>query len=148
MYAITLAAAAIIWPFIVAFFAKKYGPDVSERFLERSGKIPSTGEPLTRESLEKWFRLPANGPFRKPYAYHIMFLDLVYICFVGGFLVFGSLWLAAGSALAGCRRRPALHRVGLAGAARQEPSSTPRCGMIRMGVRSWVNCYRPPCACG
>lgn len=95
MYAITLAAAAIVWPFIIALFASKYGTDVSARFLERGGNIPSTGEPLDRASLEAWLRLPANGPFLRPYAYLIMPLDLIYVCFVGGFLVCGALWLSA-----------------------------------------------------
>ena len=95
MYAITLAAAAIIWPFIVNCVADKYGTDVSARFLERLGHIPSTGKALTRENLEEWLRSPANGQFRRPYAYFIMPLDFVYICLVGGFFVWGSLWLAA-----------------------------------------------------
>ncbi|MGC2779942.1 MAG: hypothetical protein WA418_30310 [Bradyrhizobium sp.] len=95
MYAITLAAAAIIWPFIVALFANKYGADVGARFLERGGNIPSTGQPLDHASLEVWLRLPANGLFLRPYAYLIMPLDLIYACFVGGFLVCGALWLSA-----------------------------------------------------
>ncbi|MCJ9700401.1 MULTISPECIES: hypothetical protein [unclassified Bradyrhizobium] len=95
MRAITLAAAAIIWPFIVAMFSSKLGADVSARFLERPGHIPSTGNALTRKSLEKWLRSPDNGPFRKPYAYLIMPLDVVYISLVGGFFILGSIWLVS-----------------------------------------------------
>ena len=93
MYAITFAAAAIIWPFIVAMFSSKYGVDVSARFLERLGNIPSTGKELTPRSFEKWLRSPDNGPFRRPYGYLIMFLDIFYIALVGGFFVSASLWL-------------------------------------------------------
>ncbi|MBB4375655.1 hypothetical protein SAMN05216573_111257 [Bradyrhizobium sp. Rc3b] len=95
MYAITFAAAAIIWPFIVAMISSRFGADVSARFLERPGLIPSTGEALTRRSLEQWLRSPTNGPFRRPYARCIMLLDVIYIFLVGGFFVTGSLWLAA-----------------------------------------------------
>lgn len=95
MRAITLAAAAIIWPFVVAMISSKYGADVSARFLERPGHIPSTGKALTRRSLEEWLRSPKNGPWRRPYAYLIMPLDVVYIFLVGGFFVSGSLWLVS-----------------------------------------------------
>jgi hypothetical protein len=94
MYAITFAAAAVVWPFIVAFFANKFGPDVSARFLERPGRIPSNGKELSRESLEEWLRSPTTAKFRRPYAFVIMGLDLVYVVFVGGFMLTGSLWLA------------------------------------------------------
>jgi hypothetical protein len=94
MYAITFAAAAIVWSFIVTLFASKFGPDVSARFLERSGKIPSNGKELTRESLEEWLRSPTTGKFRRPYAFLIMGLDLVYVILAGGFMLTGSPWLA------------------------------------------------------
>jgi hypothetical protein len=48
MYAITFAALAVIWSYVVALTAGIFGPNVSGRLLERPGKIPSTGKELTR----------------------------------------------------------------------------------------------------
>jgi hypothetical protein len=97
MYAITLAGAAIIWPFIVSYFGGRFGPDVAGRFLERPGKIPSSGKDLTAETLDKWLRAPATAQYRRPYALLIIPLDVVFIVLAGGFLFAGSVWLAGAS---------------------------------------------------
>jgi hypothetical protein len=92
--AIVLAAASIAFIALVSSTAARVGLDVANRFLEQGGKIPSSGEALSQESLERWLGCRAeNSVQARKYAGLIMPMDIIFIVLFTGFLLTASIAL-------------------------------------------------------
>lgn len=95
MIAITCAAGAIAWSYLIAGVAGRLGQDVSSRFLEHGNVIPSLNNTaLTAQSLSLWLRDSSTAQYARAYRFFVIPLDLVYLALLGGFLATGSLWCA------------------------------------------------------
>jgi hypothetical protein len=88
---------AVALPFLISMVASPLGTAVSERFLERPGKLPaevSDQEDLTASILRAWVTQEATAKHAKGYARRVMPLDMLYLVFLGLFLGLAAVLMA------------------------------------------------------
>lgn len=85
-------ALAVALPFVISSVASRFGPAVSERFLERPTELPAevgSEGPLDASLLRAWAmgsKDPKTAAHAKGYARWVMLFDLAYLVSLGLFL--------------------------------------------------------------
>lgn len=88
---------AVALPFLISSVASPLGTAVSERFLERPGRLPaevSDQKDLTAPILKAWVTREPTLGHAKGYARLIMPMDMLYLVFLGLFLGLAAVHIA------------------------------------------------------